>query len=183
MQADVLYLVNPPSGPSPRCHPERRHHAKGLCHSCYVASLRGANLGRKADCHPERLHRAKGLCNTCYQSRLRVKPHMIEKIRQYQKRFNDGGGNWKSFLKRKYHLTVEQYQKILAAQNAVCAICLMPANGRRLAVDHDHSSGVVRGILCHNCNLLLGQLEKLKGKPSRLRAYLERHGLLELVER
>jgi hypothetical protein len=58
-------------------------------------------------------------------------------------------------LKRKYGITVKQYQMLLRFQNGRCAICQRPPRGRRLAVDHDHSlKGVdsVRGLLCYGCN-------------------------------
>jgi len=53
-----------------------------------------------------------------------------------------------------YGLTAEQYDALLAHQDGRCAIC----RGRRpyrLNVDHDHSSGLVRGLLCRRCNRLL----------------------------
>lgn len=59
---------------------------------------------------------------------------------------------------RKYGVTTEMYQEMLDAQNGVCAICLgAPVPPRkRLCIDHDHSTGAVRGLLCHKCNAGLG---------------------------
>lgn len=56
-----------------------------------------------------------------------------------------------------YGLEAGAYTRLKAAQGGVCAICCR-ANGaaKRLAVDHDHSNGEVRGILCGPCNQLLG---------------------------
>lgn len=61
-----------------------------------------------------------------------------------------------------YKLTVEQYDKILAHQGGVCYACRQaePVKGRRLSVDHDHVSGLVRGLLCSRCNPILGKLER-----------------------
>lgn len=58
---------------------------------------------------------------------------------------------------RKFGLTLDEYDRMAADQDGVCAICrdLCPS-GRRLAVDHDHSTGAVRGLLCENCNRALG---------------------------
>lgn len=78
-------------------------------------------------------------------------------------------------LRVSFGLTVEEYEKMLANQGGVCAICsgVQRPPGKRLAVDHDHSTGRVRGLLCFECNVGLG---KFLDDPSRLRvalAYLE----------
>jgi len=63
----------------------------------------------------------------------------------------------KSQLKRWYGLTPEDYDALLEKQNGVCAICKQVCvSGRRLAVDHDHITGKVRGLLCCKCNRGLG---------------------------
>lgn len=57
-----------------------------------------------------------------------------------------------------YGLTPEGYEQLLLEQGGLCAICRQPPVERRLAVDHCHRTGVVRGLLCHGCNLCLGRL-------------------------
>ena len=63
-------------------------------------------------------------------------------------------------VKKKYGITKEQYESLLARQNGGCAICGEPPKpGRfktRLCVDHDHSTGNVRGLLCDRHNAALG---------------------------
>lgn len=80
-------------------------------------------------------------------------------------------------LRRHYNLTEEEYNDILRGQNYLCAICgLDQMNDPRkkfLNVDHDHSTGFVRGLLCDNCNKMLGNS---KDSPTNLRRaadYLE----------
>lgn len=51
-----------------------------------------------------------------------------------------------------YGLTAEQYQLLLDAQGGRCAICRARPKSKRLAVDHDHKTGAVRGLLCGRCN-------------------------------
>lgn len=60
-----------------------------------------------------------------------------------------------AYLRRTYNITEEDYERLQAAQGGVCAVCHKPPRSRRLHVDHDHSSGLVRGLLCFQCNALL----------------------------
>jgi cytochrome c1 len=80
-------------------------------------------------------------------------------------------------LRRNYGLTVEQYEALYRAQGGVCAICKGVPTGKRarLAVDHDHETGAVRGLLCDHCNRGLGGF---RDNPERLRLaaeYVEKH--------
>ena len=65
---------------------------------------------------------------------------------------------------RKLGMTEKAYQDMLAAQNGLCAICKGPPDTRwkKLAVDHCHDSGKIRGLLCMVCNTMLGRFEKNK---------------------
>jgi len=62
-------------------------------------------------------------------------------------------------LRRTYGITEDQYQMLLDAQGGVCAICGEPPRTRRLAVDHCHKGGHVRGLLCSHCNGAIGMLK------------------------
>ena len=60
-------------------------------------------------------------------------------------------------LKRVYGISLDQYDLMSLEQGHVCAICRQPnPNGRRLSVDHSHETGAIRGLLCSDCNSLLG---------------------------
>lgn len=84
-----------------------------------------------------------------------------------------GVRRWK--LANKYGITHEQYEEMFQAQGGLCAICGNPPadpgtnHGFRLKVDHDHETGVVRGLLCNSCNLRLGWVEKHR---DTIQAYL-----------
>lgn len=63
------------------------------------------------------------------------------------------------YYKRMYGITIDMYEQMFLQQLGVCAICGVPSMGKALAVDHDHTTGEVRGLLCHNCNQALGLIE------------------------
>jgi len=75
-------------------------------------------------------------------------------------------------LKRSYGITQAQYEEMLAEQGGGCAICGTDVFGDNqhgsmsAAVDHDHDTGVVRGLLCRECNTTLG---RMKDNPELLR--------------
>ena len=66
----------------------------------------------------------------------------------------------KSKLKAKYNISIEEYDELLREQKDCCVICGVHQSKlrKRLAVDHRHSDGKVRGLLCIKCNRLLGEL-------------------------
>lgn len=64
-----------------------------------------------------------------------------------------------SFLKRAYGLTIEDYERILNSQHGVCKICGSKDTYKKLAVDHCHTTGRIRGLLCQNCNHGLGKFK------------------------
>jgi len=71
-------------------------------------------------------------------------------------------------LKHLYGLSVEQWDKMLIEQSGLCALCDEPM--RNPHVDHSHTTGEVRGLLCLRCNTMLGNVELIT--ISRIEAYL-----------
>jgi hypothetical protein len=69
--------------------------------------------------------------------------------------------NRRARLKREYGITLEQYEEMRTAQGNRCKLCGRPplAEYPNLDVDHCHKTGVVRGLLCRNCNIHIGFVE------------------------
>lgn len=60
-----------------------------------------------------------------------------------------------------YGLRLHQYDEMLQRQAGACGICReLPASGKKLFVDHDHSTGRIRGLLCDLCNRGIGMLKE-----------------------
>ena len=87
---------------------------------------------------------------------------------------------WKNHIRKKFNLSEEEYAKMLDKQGGVCAICGQPETAtfktsiRRLAVDHDHITGEIRGLLCRRCNLGLGYFNDDLTLIQRALSYLSR---------
>jgi hypothetical protein len=59
-------------------------------------------------------------------------------------------------LKRKYGITIEEFERISKDQGDRCKTCLRGTDEIWLCVDHCHTSGKIRGLLCNTCNSALG---------------------------
>lgn len=78
-------------------------------------------------------------------------------------------------LFRNYGISLEGYYTLLEMQGGVCAICRgVNSDGKQLYVDHDHTSGDIRGLLCRKCNYAVGLLDDSSENARRLCVYLER---------
>ncbi len=75
-----------------------------------------------------------------------------------------------------FGLSAEDYDRMLQEQNGVCAICGQEcATGNRLAVDHDHTTGKIRGLLCKNCNTAIGLFKENEEYMVNAIEYLKSH--------
>lgn len=77
-------------------------------------------------------------------------------------------------LKRRYGITVDDYEQLLIKQDYSCAICGTKEcpTGRNFAVDHCHSTGKVRGLLCSLCNKGIGSLKDSEEIVNKALKYL-----------
>lgn len=79
----------------------------------------------------------------------------------------------RSRLWRKFKITPEEYDELLKKQNGVCAICSGRDEKKELAVDHDHTTGKIRGLLCSNCNPGIGFMKDSIELLEKAIAYLK----------
>lgn len=109
-------------------------------------------------------------CRKCKQEKKSSDFHSI-------KAYRDGLHSWckncysesirNCYLVRTYGITSEQYEVMFDAQNGKCAICLKEEDtllssgkNKSFAVDHNHKTGQIRGLLCENCNRAIGLLKE-----------------------
>lgn len=84
-----------------------------------------------------------------------------------------------AYLRNRYGIGLIEYERLLEEQNHRCAICggegfkLKEDQNTKLVIDHDHDTGEVRGLLCHNCNRALGLFQDNPDRIKQALAYLE----------
>jgi hypothetical protein len=115
------------------------------------------------------------------ESRKRYKKS--QKGRENQKRYRESSNGKKRIkengrkyhLKQTYNLKIEEYNKMFNEQNGCCAICGVHQNEltQKLNVDHDHKSGIVRGLLCNCCNSGLGYFKESIKNLVKAKQYLK----------
>lgn len=146
------------------CHPGRFAHCKGFCKSCYDKHLRQINPGYKK----------RQQDNTSEWFKRNPEARKAAQIKRKEKERANPLIRRASFLKTKYNLSLKDYENMLLEQNGGCAICFRKPGIYPLHVDHNHNTGIVRGLLCHQCNWYLGVIEKDQMILERLRIYLEK---------
>jgi hypothetical protein len=86
-----------------------------------------------------------------YEKKRREDPVIRAKVNAYAKEYH---------LKKMYGLTDSEVITMLEEQDSKCGICERELDRQAVCVDHCHTTGKVRGILCRNCNMKLGWYEK-----------------------
>jgi len=64
------------------------------------------------------------------------------------------------YLRRLYGIGIEDKKAMIKDQAGKCPICQRKLSKLRTAIDHNHETGEVRGVLCHNCNRMLGEAKE-----------------------
>lgn len=156
--------------PCGRCGVKTKLSGSGSCYPCLrIQGLRECGLCKKTlsqflDFHPKR-----SACKICERGHADLTK--AERARDRS-------------LRKKYGLNLESFKAILQAQGGVCAICKRIP--QEPVVDHSHITGRVRGILCHACNIGIGNLQDSPAILESAQAYLReepRGALPEVVSR
>lgn len=107
-------------------------------------------------------------CKECSNKASRESYHKGSKehIRKRSKEWRDKAGKdyfANRHLINMYGITIEQRNEMLVSQNHKCSICGVDevnAVKGKLVVDHNHTTGSIRALLCHNCNTLIGHCKE-----------------------
>ena len=92
-------------------------------------------------------------CNVCWREITATRRNGPKREIELRQRMN-------RHLMRKYNISIEEYEKLWQSQGGKCKICGNPVAGKKkLAVDHCHAKGNIRGLLCENCNRGLGMFK------------------------
>lgn len=155
-------------------------------------AAKGMRDGRRNDCK---------ICNAAAHARRhRENPEPArERARQWQRanpeRHAENQRDWresgrkaaadrKSYLRRKYGITPDDYDRMLAEQGGVCAICgRPPRDDISFHVDHVHGTRDIRGLLCFRCNNALGDFEDDTALLRTAAGYVEAADVLRVKRR
>jgi hypothetical protein len=124
-----------------------------------------------------------GFSTQCKVCRKKHRKESKSVIKQYNKKYyRNNNGIVRSQMSRweRYKLTPEKYNVLFNKQKGRCAICGKHQSElkRGLFVDHNHDTNVVRGLLCHNCNVGMGNLQDDIKLLSKAMQYLKNQGVV-----
>ena len=178
------------------CHPEEVAHSFGMCRRCYMKIYNKQKYQQDRD---KELARVKAYqANDGYSERrrelylenlIRERAKQRKYHRENREARNAAHKEWirknkvkqrHAMWKREYGLDVETIRLALVEQQGLCAICKTNIIGSDtkgkllLAVDHDHSTGAFRGLLCSKCNKGLGLFGDNEEGVAAALAYLQR---------
>ena len=178
---------------NPKCntawHNAKRKTTKDLDRVCIVCSavfkpMQRTGIGRKwcsEECRLTILRNYKPRRN---QAELDRKKKHAEYQRKYLAKNKDKQKH--QDLIKKYGISLDQYKEQHQVQSGVCAICGNPETivdkrskrVRHLAVDHNHTTGQIRGLLCMGCNQGIGNFQEDLDRLKKAVTYLEKYNVL-----
>ena len=156
-----------------------------VCKSNDYFRKRGKRIGTCSRCTTDKPLHSNQQCKECLKEQGLKECHKCHKIKLELLEFSVSKGTCKQCrngqrdkrrnqqYQNKYGITLSQYDMMIALQEDRCGICGDLVARQNFAVDHDHATNRVRGLLCSQCNLGLGNF---RDRPDILRSailYLE----------
>lgn len=164
-------------------HPNGKFGRQSKCKDC---------LRPEKKAYSDRTKEARKVYDTAYYQANKQKwverdKRMKDRDREgFLQRSREAGARWRSnpenlkkvhlrYIKSRYGITVEEYSKMYDDQKGLCAICGKDNGDIRLHVDHCHTTGKVRGLLCFLCNSALGKVKDDVAVLEKAILYLQKH--------
>lgn len=152
------------------------HNSRGLCRNHYMQALRA-----------ERNPKPTFTCAFCGKSFVPLRYYKSGRNRFCTRKCKQDAHNalakerhpermrW-YLIQRTYGIGQNEYEALLLWQGGRCAICFTdePRGRGTWHIDHQHGNGVIRGLLCHSCNVGIGSLGEDPARLQRAADYLER---------
>jgi hypothetical protein len=162
-----------------------------VCTKCHLEK----SLENDFSKHPYALDGRASWCKSCfgewhkkYEYKRRRNPEtraaILEKDRKYNKSRTSLSLR-RSSIKRKYGISLEEWERIFELQGRKCACCgsSEPRSEKGWHMDHNHETGNNRGILCHPCNVVLGLVKESSEHLEKLIAYLRANKSFSMGEK
>lgn len=116
------------------------------------------------------LEKYKATTNRCKKEWALAHP---EKMKEYRRKYTISKYGREPQPRIKKAKKPDIYVYLFDKQNGICAICGSPPSDKRLAVDHCHTTGKIRGLLCSSCNCALGLFKDNTELLDRAAGYLK----------
>lgn len=152
--------------PCKKCSNELRNVSDNGCIECNRSRARRIQAEKRADGS-----------NKEVRQRYEQSPTGKAARKRYTTSKAAANSRWKYSILYKYGINEDQYNHLLLMQNYRCKICnkSLDDNGKKLAIDHCHTTGKVRSLLCHSCNVGLGNFNDNIDIMTRAIEYLMEH--------
>lgn len=129
------------------------------CKECSLKQRKKYNIGHKKEA--SEYHKSYGIKNRKKLNKYRrdYNAKNPNKMNEYRKKYRENNDTDRmAEIKRKYGLSKEGYYYMLDIQDNKCKIC--GKEMEKICIDHNHITGKIRGLLCNNCNLGIGNLQE-----------------------
>lgn len=114
--------------------------------------------------------------------------HREEMLKHHKEYYNTRKLEYRArAVKHKFGIPIDEYNRMVAEQNNLCAVCGNPETSTRngviksLAVDHNHKTGKVRKLLCESCNTVIGKVDENVETLTRMIEYLNTHNNVSIL--